>query len=196
MARPASGASQIEAAKLSLKNATSANQLRAAQAVLLPLELGLSLTQTAKAIGRSVGATCRMRTGYCAVAAGKRQATQPKTALRNRAKATLVQEAAALDKVLVDAHLGGVVIIPRLKPLIEQELGKTMAMALSGIYRMLHRHGWRKLAPDTEHPKGDPEARQIWKKTPAADPGDFGQLSRQAAATADVSGRGALWTYQ
>ena len=162
MARPASGASQIEAAKLSLKNATSANQLRAAQAVLLPLELGLSLTQTAKAIGRSVGATCRMRTGYCAVAAGKRQATQPKTALRNRAKATLVQEAAALDKVLADAHLGGVVIIPRLKPLIEQELGKTMA--LSGIYRMLHRHGWRKLAPDTEHPKGDPEARQIWKK--------------------------------
>ena len=162
MARPASGASQIEAAKLSLKNATSANQLRAAQAVLLPLELGLSLTQTAKAIGRSVGATCRMRTGYCAVAAGKRQATQPKTALRNRAKATLVQEAAALDKVLVDAHLAGVVIIPRLKPLIEQELGKTMA--LSGIYRMLHRHGWRKLALDTEHPKGDPEARQIWKK--------------------------------
>ena len=162
MARPASGACQIQAAKLSLKNATSANQLRAAQAVLLPLELGLSLAQTAKAIGRSVGATCRMRTGYCAVAAGKRQATQPKTALRNRAKATLVQEAAALDKVLADAHLSGVVIIPRLKPLIEQELGKTMA--LSGIYRMLHRHGWRKLAPDTEHPKGDPEPRQIWKK--------------------------------
>ena len=162
MARPASGACQIEAAKVSLKNATSANQLRAAQAVLLPLELGLSLAQTAKAIGRSVGATCRMRTGYCAVAAGKRQATQPKTALRNRAKATLVQEAAALDKVLADAHLSGVVIIPRLKPLIEQELGKTMA--LSGIYRMLHRHGWRKLAPDTEHPKGDPEPRQIWKK--------------------------------
>ena len=75
-----------------------------------------------------------------------------------------MQEAAALDKVLVDAHLSGVVIIPRLKPLIEQELGKTMAMALSGIYRMLHRHGWRKLAPDTEHPKGDPEARQIWRK--------------------------------
>ncbi len=67
-----------------------------------------------------------------------------------------------LDKVLHDAHLGGVVIIPRLKPLIEKELGKTMA--LSGVYRMLHRHHWRKLAPDTQHPKGDPEARQVWKK--------------------------------
>jgi Winged helix-turn helix len=162
MARPASGEDQIEAARISLKQATSADQLRAAQSVLLPLELGLTLAQTAQAIGRSVGATCRMRTTYCAVAAGHRPPTQAKTSLRNRAKATLAQEAAALDKVLHDAHLGGVVIIPRLKPLIEKELGQTMA--LSGLYRMLHRHHWRKLAPDTQHPKGDPEARQVWKK--------------------------------
>ena len=37
---------------------STAAELRAAQAVVLPLELGLSLAQTAKAIGRSVGATC------------------------------------------------------------------------------------------------------------------------------------------
>lgn len=162
MARPASEKDQIEAAKTSLKNASTADQLRAAQSVLLPLELGLTLAQTAKAIGRSVGATCRMRTTFCAVATGQRVPAQPKTALRNRAKATLKQEAAVLDKVLHDAHLGGVVVIPRLKPLIEKELGKTMA--LSGVYRMLHRHNWRKLAPDTQHPKGDAEARQEWKK--------------------------------
>jgi transposase len=162
MARPASGIDQMEAAKTSLKNAKTADQLRAAQAVLLPLELGLTLEQTAQAIGRSVGATCRIRTNFCAVASGKRPPAQPKTALRNRAKVTLEQEAAVLDKVLHDAHLGGVVIIPRLKPLIEKELGKTMA--LSGVYRMLHRHHWRKLAPDTQHPKGDPQARDAWKK--------------------------------
>jgi len=162
MARTASGSDQIMAAKASLKNAKTADQLRAAQAVLLPLELGLTLEQTAHAIGRSVGATCRMRTTYCAVTAGVRPAAQPKTALRNRAKATLAQEAAALDKVLHDAHLGGIVVISRIKPLIEQELGKTMA--LSGLYRMLHRHNWRKLAPDTQHPKGDPNAREEWKK--------------------------------
>ena len=96
VARTASGSDRIEAAKASLKNAKTAGQLRAAQAVLLPLELGLTLEQTARAIGRSVGATCRMRTTYCAVAAGTRPAAQLKTALRNRAKATLEQEAAAL----------------------------------------------------------------------------------------------------
>jgi hypothetical protein len=58
MARPASGKDQIEAARASLKNAKTADQLRAVQAVLLPLELGLSLAQTARAIGRSVGAKC------------------------------------------------------------------------------------------------------------------------------------------
>jgi Winged helix-turn helix len=162
MARPASGADQIEAAKASLKSATTADQIRAAQSVLLPLELGLTLAQTARAIGRSVGATCRMRTTFCAVAAGTRPAAQSKRALRNRAKATLEQEAAALDKVLHDAAQGGVVVIPRIKPLVEKALGKTIA--LSGLYRMLHRHDWRKLAPDTQHPKGDPQARDAWKK--------------------------------
>lgn len=162
MARPASGADQLQQAQDSLKSATSADQLRIAQAVLLPLELGLTLAQTAKAIGRSVGATCRMRVNFCAVRAGKRPPAQAKTNLRNRAADTLEREAQALDKVLSDANEGGVVIIPRLKPLIEKELGHTIA--LSGLYRMLHRHNWRKLAPDTQHPKGDPEARAVWKK--------------------------------
>lgn len=162
MARPASGAEQIKHAQASLKSAISADQLRIAQAVLLPLELGLTLEQTARAIGRSVGATCRMRVNYCAVAVGKRQAAKPKSALRNRAADTLEREAQVLDKVLANAIDGGVVIIPHLKPLIEEELGHTIA--LSGLYRMLHRHHWRKLAPDTEHPKGDPEVRAVWKK--------------------------------
>jgi hypothetical protein len=29
---------------------------------------------------------------------------------------------------------------------------------------MLHRHGFRKLAPDTRPPKGDEKAREDWKK--------------------------------
>jgi hypothetical protein len=147
MARPTSGAEQLDLARAQVKSALSAAQLRATQAVLLPLEFGLTLEQTALAVGRSVGATCRMRMSFCAVASGEQAPTRPKTALRNRAKTTLAEEAAALDKVLNDAQQGGGLIIPRLKPQIEAALGKTMA--LSGIYRMLHQHKWRKLAPDT-----------------------------------------------
>ena len=164
MSRLASGAEQLALARAQVKSARSAAQLRSAQAVLSPLELGLTLEQTAAAVGRSVGATCRMRITFCAVASGKQEHAPAKTELRNHTKSTLAEEAAALDKVLHDAQRGGVVIIPRLKPEIEAALGKTMA--LSGIYRMLHRHHWRKLAPDTQHPKGDPLAREVWKKTP------------------------------
>lgn len=31
---------------------------------------------------------------------------------------------------------------------------------------MLARHGWRKIAPDTTHPKGDLLVREDWKKLP------------------------------
>jgi transposase len=166
MARTASGAEHIEAARKLLKTARTADDLRLAQSVLLPLQLGLSIEQTALAIGRSSGATCTMRTRFGKVAAGEMLAPRSKTELRNRANTNLERERQILDEVLPDAATGGVVIIPRIKPAIEAKLGK--ALALSSVYRMLARHGWRKLAPDTHHPQADPEARDGWKKNSPA----------------------------
>ena len=165
MARPASGEQHVAAAKALLKNAKTADELRLAQSVLLPLELGMSLEQTAACIGRSVGATCTMRTRFAKVAEGKMSAARSKTALRNRAHADLAQEAAALDAVMAAANEGGIVVIPRIQARLETQLGKKLA--LSSVYRMLARHGWRKLAPDTRHPQGSPELREEWKKNSA-----------------------------
>jgi len=162
MARKASGADQLEAAKALLKKAKTVEELRAAQAIVLPLVLGLSLEQTAVAIGRSVGATCTMRTRFGRVLGGEKKATRSKRELRNRAKASLEREAQILEEVLSDAATGGVVIVPPLKPAIEARLGKPLA--LSTLYQMLSRHGWRKLAPDKSHPQADPAARDEWKK--------------------------------
>jgi transposase len=162
MARIASGLEHIEAARKLLKTARTADDLRLAQSVLLPLELGLSIEQTALAIGRSSGATCTMRTRFSKVAAGEMAAPRSKRQLRNRANTDLERERQILDEVLPDAATGGVVVIPRIKPAIEAKLGKTLA--LSSVYRMLARHGWRKLAPDTIHPQGNSQAREDWKK--------------------------------
>jgi transposase len=164
MARQASGAEHVKAARQLLRMAKTPEQLRQAQAVLLPLELGLNMRQTADAIGRSIGATCTMRTRFMAVRQGQRPTARRKSDLRNRAKASLQQEARVLDEVMTGTSQGQVLVIPHLKPLIEQRLGTTLA--LSSVYRMLARHGWRKLAPDTQHSKGDPQAREDWKKTP------------------------------
>jgi hypothetical protein len=166
MARPASGKECIEAARKLFKSARTAEELRVAQSVLLPLEMGLSLEQTARIIGRSKGATCSMRTRFAQVSNGSRPASRGKRALRNRAKADLEREKQVLDEVLATAAAGGIVVIPRIKPEVEALLGKPMA--LSTLYRMLARHGWRKLAPDTQHPQGDPARREAWKKNSPA----------------------------
>ncbi|MBF0567223.1 MAG: winged helix-turn-helix domain-containing protein [Nitrospirae bacterium] len=162
MARSASGAEQLELAKEALRTAKTADELRVAQAVVLPLELGLSLEQTSKAIGRSVGVTCNLRMRYCRVLCGQREAARTKRSLRNRANASLEREAQILDEVLTGAMQGGVVIVPPLKKVVEEKLGKTIA--LSTLYRMLARNGWRKLAPDTVHHKGDAAIQDDWKK--------------------------------
>ena len=108
MARHAGGVQHIEAARQLLRTAKTAEELRLAQAVLLPLELGLSMQQTATAIGRSVGATCTMRTRFAAVREGRRTAPRSKRELRNRAGASLPQEARVLDEVFADHPVSGV----------------------------------------------------------------------------------------
>jgi hypothetical protein len=82
--------------------------------------------------------------------------------MRNRAYLSLEDEARMLNDLLPDAAQGGVIIIPPLREKIEQHLGRKVA--LSTIYRMLARNGWRKLAPDTVHTKGDSAIREDWKK--------------------------------
>jgi hypothetical protein len=163
MARTAGGEQQLDWAREQVAAARSADELRQAQAILLPLELGLSLEATAQAIGRSVSLTCKLRNRRRRELAQEIPTKQPKSALRNRAISTLEREAALIDEILVKAAQGGVVVIPSLKPAFERALGREIA--LSTLYRMLARHGWRKLAPDTAHPQGDPVARERFKKT-------------------------------
>ena len=64
MGRRASGGEFLEQAKACLTEARTVEALRQAQAVVLPLELGLSLEQTAQAIGVSVGWACQLRTRF------------------------------------------------------------------------------------------------------------------------------------
>ncbi len=43
-----------------------------------------------------------------------------------------------------------------------QRLGRKVALA--SAYNLLHRHNWRKLAPDKRHPQSDAAAQDEWKK--------------------------------
>jgi transposase len=161
MARPATGREFIEAAKEQIASTKSADALRAAQALLLPLEFGLSLEQTATAIGLSKSRTGKLRTRFQRIETG---AEQPKTkkGLRNHARMTLDEEAKFLAPFIDKARNAGIIIVPPLKAELERHLGRSVA--LSTVYRLLQRHGWRKLAPDKQHPQSDPVTQEEWKK--------------------------------
>jgi len=58
-----------------------------------------------------------------------------------------------------------------------------VSYTLSALSRLLHRMGlsWQTTRP--AHPKGDPEAQELYKKTRGYAGGDRGRSSRQGAAT-------------
>ena len=161
MARTARGAEVLEMAQEMIVRAKTIEELRQAQAVVLPLAHGLSLEETAKAIGRSVAWTCRLRNRFLAgetVGDGQRQ----RPGGRRRQNLSIERETQVLAPFLDRAQNGGILVVPQIKAELEAALGRTMA--LSSVYNLLHRHGWRKLAPDKRHPQSDPVAQEAWKK--------------------------------
>jgi len=161
MARPASGRAVLAQAKEAIAEAESVEELRMAQAVVLPLELGLTLSQTAAVLGVSPGWVCRLRCRFERITQGK-EAPRQKKGGRRRELLTPEQEAAFLAPYVKEAKAGGVLVVPPIRTALESHLGRPVA--LSTVYRMLHRQGWRKLAPDQRHPKADPAAQEAWKK--------------------------------
>ncbi len=178
MARTARGAESLESARGLLAGAQTAEQLRQAQAVVLPLDYGLSLEQTARVIGRSPTWTCRLRNRFLVgEIAGDGQ--RPSRGGRRHQNMTLEQERAVLEPFLDRARTGGIVVVGQLKSELEAALGRSMA--LSSVYNLLHRHGWRKLAPDKRHPQSDPLAQEAWKKNFPSDSPKSARTGRSKA---------------
>ena len=161
MSRPLRGHEALDSALKVIASAKTIEQLRQAQAVVLPLQYSMGLEQTAQAIGLSKGWTCRLRNQFIA---GETVGDQGKSVRggRRRENFTIEREAELLKPFLESASSGGIMVVGQIKPQLEVALGRTMS--LSSVYSLLHRHNWRKLAPDKCHPQSDPVAQEDWKK--------------------------------
>lgn len=162
MSRPASGDQEVLVkARAAITTAQTAEQLRQAQAVVLPLDYGLSLADTAQIIGVSPGWACQLRRRFMhGQVAGAADA--PKTGGRNRQNMSIEEEREFLAPFLESAAAGGILVVGEIKAALDKRLGRTVALA--SAYNLLHRHNWRKLAPDKRHPQSDPLAQEAWKK--------------------------------
>lgn len=72
------------------------------------------------------------------------------------------QERAFLEPFSVSGDAGGILEVSPIHKAHCAALGRDIP--LSTTYRLLHRHGWRKIMPRPRHPKADQEAQADFKK--------------------------------
>lgn len=140
--------------------AESLAEFRRAQAVLLPAVMGATLEQTAALLGVSRASVPRLQARFRAsVQAG---GSPPRWGGRRRSLMTFDEEKEFLEPWAEQAKAGGILVVSVIRAALAQRLGRPVKPSV--VYRLLERHGWRKVAPDTHHPKRNPAAQEDWKK--------------------------------
>ena len=81
---------------------------------------------------------------------------------RRRALMKLEDEESFLAGWKPKAEQGELVVVTALHGALEQKVGHRLKPSV--VYRLLERHHWRKVAPDTRHPKAQPAVQEEWKK--------------------------------
>lgn len=136
-------------------------EFRKAQAILLPAIMGATLEQTASILGVSRASVPRLQNRFCL---DQKVTEPPKRGWggRRRSLMTIEEEKKFLAPWEEQAKSGGILVISVIRVALAQHLGRPVRPSV--VYRLLERHGWRKVAPDTHHPKSDPKIQQEWKK--------------------------------
>ena len=75
----------------------------------------------------------------------------------------LAQEQQLLAPFAERAEAGGMLTVVEIQQAYQEQLGEEVAP--STVYRLLDRHGWRKVVPRPRHPKADLVAQAAFKKT-------------------------------
>lgn len=78
------------------------------------------------------------------------------------------QEVELFNSLKTEAAEGQLMNATKIKSRFEEKVGKPCAK--STIYVVLKRNGWSKKQPRPRHPKGDEEAKQVFKKTTRNNP--------------------------
>ncbi len=73
------------------------------------------------------------------------------------------QERAFLQPFFARAEIGEIATAEQIQQAFEAEVKRPVH--ISTIYRLLDRHGWRKLVPRPRHPKANEREQAIFKKT-------------------------------
>lgn len=159
------------------------------QCVWLRVALDLTPEQIATGLGWHIVSVRRVQEGFAK--RGPEVFTAKSKGGRHHQNLSLEEELSFLAPFLDRARRGELSTANEIRKAYESKVGRKVAK--STIYRMLTRHGWRKIAPRPRHPKQDPAAAAAFKKTRGNDSGSPGtgkQPTKPKASSPNVPGRG------
>ena len=142
--------------------AATVMELRKALSVLLMAEAGLDSGRTSEILGISERTVFRNRSSVSHQDEQKRNTWGG----RRHYSMSIEEEREFLCPWEARAIEGGVLSVPPMHAALVEGLGRSIP--ISTTYRLLARHGWRKVQPDTRHPKSKPAVQEEFKKTPPA----------------------------
>ena len=143
-----------------LKQADSHAQYQRIQCVLIRATLGSTAAQIAQLLGWSTVHVMHSRWAKEGDAIFDLRGRGG----RHHQHLSAEQEQELLAPFVERAQAGGMLTVAEIQQAYQKQLGK--AVAPSTIYRLLDRHGWRKVVPRPRHPKADVAAQAAFKKTP------------------------------
>jgi|SRR5580765_4404286 len=144
-----------------LKAAASHSEYQRIQCVLIRATLGSSAGEIAQLLGWSTATVHVMHSRWAregdAVFEVRRRGG------RHHQHLSPEQEQALLAPFVQRAQAGGMLNVSEIAQAYQERTGKQVAR--STLYRLLDRHGWRKVVPRPRHPKADVAAQGAFKKT-------------------------------
>jgi transposase len=144
-----------------LKRAGSPTEYQRIQCVLIRATLGSSAAQIAELLGWSTATVHVMHSRWAKE--GEALFDVRARGGRHHQHLSAEQEQQLLAPFVARAEAGGILSVAEIQQAYREQLGK--AVAPSTIYRLLDRHGWRKVVPRPRHPKADVAAQAAFKKT-------------------------------
>jgi transposase len=159
--KPDLPAEMVDAAREVGRKTRDARELRRAMSVVLSGVLDATLPRVGELIGRSRPTVARFHAEFRVWFSG-RQRKDREWGGRRRAYLTSEEEEEFLAGFFEAVSKGGILVVSEVHGALEQKLGHKVAETT--VYRMLARHGWRKIVPRPRHPKADESAREGFKK--------------------------------
>ena len=153
----------IERMEALLISTRSLYEFKKIQTVYFRVQYDYSASQIAKMVGLKLQTVKNIHSAYLKYGETALKSSNGSRGGRNNSYLTLEPEKAVLAEFEVQGKQGKILEINQIHVTLQQKIGQEIPLSVT--YRMLHRYGWRKLAPRPKHPKGDKFAVENFKKT-------------------------------